>query len=524
LIVFNLLSEFRGWFFSRLCFPILIFGGFFLFLTMVPWIGNWFWLCSSDRMVFTSALFVAFLIFFLIIYGLFNAFLRLEIRLKIIKIYFVFASFGFYSILHPPYLLLLCFTITLDFWISQCLETRRWLLYVSLASNLSLLGFFKYANFLEASLFSLLGLEYTPGSGLLPEILLPLGISFFTFQSMSYTIDVSRGVLKPVSSWWDYAFYLSFFPQLVAGPIVKAKDFLPQIRSPIPWSEIPLFASLAWVGLGVLKKSVLADRLAFAVDPVFSHPDLFSSEAALLAVLSYGLQIFLDFSGYSDIAIGMALFLGFRLPLNFHLPYLASGFSDFWRRWHISLSSWLRDYLYIGLGGNRISAWITYRNLFLVMLLGGIWHGANWNFLIWGGLHGIFLALERGIANQAFRFVPVLASFSIVRCLYRVFVVGVVFLLWIFFRAEDTSTALRILEKCLNWETGINPAYTTLRDAGIVICIVILGHILGRMGFHPRFWESVKIRPILHGLGFALGILILVFLSVPGKPFIYFVF
>ncbi|MCC5815570.1 MAG: MBOAT family protein [Leptospira sp.] len=375
-------------------------------------------------------------------------------------------------------------------------------------------------NDLINAIFSTFSVKIVDWNPILPEIMLPIGISFFTFQSMSYTIDVYRRVIPSEKSWIHYAFYISFFPQLVAGPIVKAREFLPQIRNFWDFSKIPLFAGMSWIALGAFKKVVLADRLAVLSDNFYAYPDAYSSAVAWVSVLSYSFQIFLDFSGYSDIAIGIALLLGFKLPLNFNLPYLAYSFSEFWRRWHISLSSWLRDYLYVSLGGNRVGRFLTYRNLFLVMLLGGLWHGASWNFLIWGGMHGIFLALERFIGLSKF----LEKSGQVLRFPFRIFVFFSVTILWVFFRSPDFQISIDILEKIFSMSPGLNLGYSLKKEFFLVCSTLAIGHFLGKKGIHPLHWEDKNYRPVLHSLAFAIVFIIITLLAVPGKPFIYFVF
>ena len=274
-------------------------------------------------------------------------------------------------------------------------KRRRALLTMSVVANLGLLAYFKYTNFLIETFNGLLSLSISP-----VDIVLPVGISFFTFQTMSYTIDIYRGKLEPVQNVMDFAFYVSFFPQLVAGPIVRASDFLPQIRSDIQVSQSDVGRSLLLIGTGAFKKLVISDYISSNfVDRVFESPMLYSGVENLMAVYGYTLQIYCDFSGYTDIAIGIALLMGFRLPVNFRAPYQAHSVQDFWRRWHISLSTWLRDYLYISLGGNRRGQWRTYFNLLMTMFLGGLWHGAAWTFIFWGALHGLALALHRMLTD-----------------------------------------------------------------------------------------------------------------------------
>lgn len=281
------------------------------------------------------------------------------------------------------------------------------------------------------------------------KVILPVGISFYTFQSLSYSIDVYRRRIRPERNFFHYALFLSFFPQLVAGPIISAKILLPALRNTFNWDNVPLREGVWLILLGFVKKAVIADRISVISDFAYQFPESISTFFAWLGVISYSIQIYCDFSGYTDIAIGSALLLGVRLPENFKLPYTATSFSDFWRRWHISLSAWLRDYLYVPLGGNRITGFITYRNLLLTMLLGGLWHGASWNFVIWGFLHGVLLVLERWFRDSvSFPWKEDSVFGRGIRFLYQVFVILCVCLVWIFFvqrRFQDRSRFLKLV-------------------------------------------------------------------------------
>ncbi|WP_197466079.1 MBOAT family protein, partial [Oleiphilus sp. HI0080] len=275
---------------------------------------------------------------------------------------------------------------------------RKGLLLISLTVNLGILAYFKYNNFfidVSKQGLALLGIDMPE---LYHQLLLPVGISFYTFQTLSYSIDLYRRNISHENSFVKFAVFVSFFPQLVAGPIVRAKDFLPQLHAKLSLSKENVNLGLWLIFLGLFKKIVVADLLAYlVVDAVFANPENYSSWDLLVGLYAYAFQIYCDFSGYSDIAIGIALILGFHLPINFNRPYLAQTPSDFWKRWHISLSSWLRDYLYISLGGNRGGRFFTARNLLLTMLLGGLWHGAAWNFVLWGAFHGMILVMSRNV-------------------------------------------------------------------------------------------------------------------------------
>ncbi len=318
------------------------------------------------------------------------------------KINLLIFSYLFYSAWNPAFVFLLAGSTACDWIVAKKIfkaftpKLKKRYLTLSLLLNLGLLGYFKYGNFFlnnTIDLLSLIGIVFKPAP---LSIILPVGISFYTFQTLSYSIDVYRGKIKPGDSLLDYALYVSFFPQLVAGPIVRANDFLPQCKRQRKANQDQLGWGLSLLTTGLFMKIIIADTLlAPVVDKIYSHPENFGSIETWTAILSFSGQIFCDFGGYSTCAIGAALCLGFILPDNFKAPYAAFGFRDFWQRWHISLSTWLRDYLYISLGGNRISFTRANINLMITMLIGGLWHGASWLFVIWGGLHGFYLIIER---------------------------------------------------------------------------------------------------------------------------------
>ena len=317
------------------------------------------------------------------------------------KLLLLGASAVFYGVWSLGFLGVMYLSLTVDFALGlQIAETtsdrpRRLWLALSCAVNLGLLGFFKYCNFFienAAAFLQLLG--FTPHPSTL-AIVLPVGISFYTFQSLSYTIDVYRRQIPPVRSYLDYALYVTFFPQLVAGPIVRAGGFLPQLARRRAWADVRVRACLQLFLIGFVKKAVLADHIAPVIDPVFLDPGSYDALGVWSALLLYHLQLYGDFSGYCDMAIASAGMLGYQLPRNFDFPYFVTRISDFWRRWHISLSTWLRDYLYIPLGGGRHGTWKTIRNQLLTMTWIGLWHGASWNFVLFGTLHGVYVAAER---------------------------------------------------------------------------------------------------------------------------------
>jgi D-alanyl-lipoteichoic acid acyltransferase DltB (MBOAT superfamily) len=358
------------------------------------------------------------------------------------------ASYFFYGSWDWRFLALIFLTTAVDYNVGNALHRtdapaqRQRLLLVSVCVNLGILAFFKYFNFFIGSAATLL-----EAAGLHPSIptlriILPVGISFYTFQSMSYVVDIYRRQLMPAPGFLEYALFVSYFPQLVAGPIERASRLLPQILSPGRVTPGRINVALSLLVIGYAKKVLIADTVAPEVDRIFASPEDMSSGMLLRGAYLFALQIYGDFSGYSDIARGVSELFGVRLMINFNQPYLSLSITEFWRRWHISLSTWLRDYLYIPLGGNRYGRWMTYRNLMLTMLIGGLWHGANWTFVVWGGLHGLLLAVERalGIGKEdgSGRAGPI----GLVKCAltFHLVVLG-----WIFFRAPDVQAAVAYL-------------------------------------------------------------------------------
>ena len=348
---------------------------------------------ASQPLIFSSGLFLFLFAGFLFFYG----FTRRAPMARIV--YVILFSLYFYYKSSGLYFLLLILAATSDYWIARGIHRvrnhagRRWLVALSVAVNLGMLGYFKYTNFFVEAANNLFGEGFLQ----FQNIFLPVGISFFVFQSLSYTIDIYRGQLQPLRNWPDYLFYLSFFPQLVAGPIVRARDFIPQIRrNPVVVTREMFGTGVFLILTGLFKKAIISDYISLNfVDRIFDEPLLYSGFECLMGIYGYALQIYCDFSGYSDMAIGIALLLGFRFPKNFDAPYKSATITEFWRRWHISLSSWLRDYLYISLGGNRKGKLRTYGNLLVTMVLGGLWHGAAIRFILWGTLHGVALALHK---------------------------------------------------------------------------------------------------------------------------------
>jgi D-alanyl-lipoteichoic acid acyltransferase DltB (MBOAT superfamily) len=399
-------------------------------------------------MVFNSLTFVLFFAIVLAVY-------RLPLSWTLRKFHLLAASYLFYAAWNPPFVLLLMISAGVDLflgrWMGRVQGTiqRRLLLAASLVLNLGLLGYFKYGRFvLDNFAWALqsVGVTWRPSS---LAIVLPMGISFYTFETISYLVDVYRGKIKPWSSFLDYALFLTFFPHLVAGPIVRAADFLPQCETPRHVTGRQMGWGLSLLIIGLFEKVILADSLTAPVaDKVFSAGGQATFADAWLGTFAFAAQIFFDFAGYSTCAIGIALCFGFVLNDNFHFPYAAVGFSDFWQRWHMSLSSWLRDYLYIPLGGNRKGTLRTDVNLMATMLIGGLWHGAAWRFVAWGGLHGMFLIGERHLRRIGKRDngpLPWPVQLSLMLLTF-----GLVCVTWVFFRAHDFSTAFDLLAKMLS--------------------------------------------------------------------------
>jgi D-alanyl-lipoteichoic acid acyltransferase DltB (MBOAT superfamily) len=344
-------------------------------------------------------------------------------------------------------------------------DKKLWLT-ISMSSNLGLLFLFKYSDFTIHNFNQLLSyFSFTDENISQLGWVLPVGISFYTFQSMSYTIDIYRGILEPTNSFKRFMLYVAFFPQLVAGPIVKAREFLPQLGQPYHWCQQRFGRGLFFILFGLSKKVIIADSLAFyCVDRVYSSISTSSSLELWLAMYAYAFQIFCDFSGYSDIAIGCALLFGYTLPFNFNSPYIATNPQDFWRRWHISLSTWLRDYLYISLGGSRGSKWFTMRNLLIVMILGGLWHGASWNFVIWGTIHGSALVIYH-LYKDFFQ------KLKFPRWMCIILYFHFTCLTWIFFRCQS-------FEDSINYISGLVSMSSSQMPSIMVVCaLLILGNL-----------------------------------------------
>ncbi len=435
------------------------------------------------------------------------------------KVLLLAAGVFFYGYWNWRFLALIGFTSVFDYFLalqiaaSEGARRKQWLI-LDVTVNLALLAVFKYLDFFIGSFDALLaplGVHLrTVG------ILVPVGISFFVFEAMSYCIDVYRGKLQPYREWLHFGLFIFFFPRMIAGPIIRAADFLPQIANrPLRLTSANASRAACTFALGLIKKVLIADRLAMLVDPVFKHPGAFDGATVWAAVVAYAIQIFCDFSGYTDMAIGLARLFGLELPLNFNLPYLATNITDFWRRWHISLSSWLRDYLYISLGGNRRGRARTYLNLILTMLLGGLWHGPSWNFVVWGGLHGVALAVHKAVGGTAeARGGPVRQTLSALGTFTFVCVC------WVFFRASSFGAAAIILRKMAFLDgAGVHWIYSPF---WLLAPAVLAWHVLRRkINEHFElplggFASWTLLWSIVYAIWFAA--------PLEAKPFIYFQF
>ncbi len=429
------------------------------------------------------------------------------------------ASAVFYGAWDWRFLSLIAFSTVVDYWSARIIENtqetrkRRLLIGTSMAMNLGFLGFFKYFNFFAESFSDLLAVFGMTASYTTLHIILPVGISFYTFQTMSYTIDVYRTKLKAEKSFTDFAFFVIFFPQLVAGPIVRAIDFLPQVHETKRWQDVAVKPLVLLFLLGFIKKACISDNLAFYVDLVFENPQAYTSPSVIVATFLYAIQIYCDFSGYTDMAIACAGLLGYSLCKNFDAPYLSASIVDFWRRWHMSLSTWLRDYLYIPLGGGRHGTLMRYRNLMLTMVLGGLWHGASWNFIVWGGLHGAALSLNHFWRDKTRRRIPAVLGWGLT--------LWFVALCWIFFRAHDFESALYMVRV---FATGQATGMTQLPVTLFVVPFVLLGaHFLWRRNAGE---EKIAALPdvVFTGILAVLTALAVSFIPMGYAPFIYFQF
>lgn len=473
-------------------------------------------------MLFNS---LTFIVFFAVVLFLHN--LPFSWRAK--KFNLLIASYLFYAAWNPPFVVLLWISTIVDWNIAKWLyvekkqSKRKLLLLGSILVNLGILGFFKYGDFLMQNwqeFMMLFGVDYQ-----VPEwsIILPVGISFYTFQTMAYSLNVYLNRAKPAKKFLDFALFVTFFPQLVAGPIVRPTHLIPQFEKARKATRSMVIWGLGLMTLGLFQKVVIADgALAAASDAVFGAEGALSFTDAWLGTLAFAGQIFSDFAGYSTTAIGVGMTLGFSLPTNFRFPYGAIGFSDFWRRWHISLSTWLRDYLYIPLGGNRRGHTRTYVNMMLTMLLGGLWHGASWTFVVWGGLHGLYLSAERFL-------VPRFKDVKFVHTtLFKILMGLVTYILinftWVFFRAQTFPQAFGMVKSMI----GLNPdgANVLATVYMIQVIVVTIGMLIVHWKLRNSSVEALVAKtpwPIV-GLVWGIMLFLIIITQGSGDAFIYFQF
>lgn len=536
---------------------------------------HWFTFNPKEPLLFNSALFLGmFIVFYLIYIGLRKTFHARLLYVVLFSLFFYYKSSGLY-------LFILIGSSLMDYTFANTIHhstnevKKRMLLTLSVVLNLGLLGYFKYTNFF------LDGFNFFATTKFhLDDLILPVGISFYTFQSISYIIEIYRKEIGPTKSFLDYLFFISFFPQLVAGPIVRAKDFIPQIYSNLIVTRAQVNEGMLLIIGGVLKKAVISDYISINfVDRVFDAPNSYSAFENLMATYGYAIQIYCDFSGYSDMAIGIALLLGYRLPMNFNVPYQSTSITEFWRRWHISLSTWLKDFLYISVGGNRkgtfsgfffpglffvgIIGWGIYSfnasiypliigvlslatflvtiafsktkqkslftnfNLLTTMLLGGLWHGASLRFIVWGALHGIALAVHK-LAMELFpRKKDKPASF-IWRIISIVLTFHFVAFCWIFFRANSFETALNIINNIADLEFDWQAWQAIIQGYKNVFLLIAIGFV---WHFIPKRWMAIpqqwfNVAPIFVKsviLGFVFWVVYATATAGP-QPFIYFQF
>ena len=467
--------------------------------------------------MFNSFLFMFFFIFVLTVYAAIY-------RNRLARTLFLLAfSLFFYYKTSGLFVLLLIGSLITTYWLTRWMNhyeggRRKALLALIVLVVISILAYFKYANFAYENICHLIHREFQS-----LDIFLPVGISFYSFQLLSYAIDIYRKELEYEKDFWNYAFYITFFPQLVAGPIVRAKNFLPQLHKNVNIKTVEIEKGFFLIMQGLFKKMV-ADYLAQYNDLVFGNPAGYDGIEALMAVLGYTMQIYCDFSGYTDMAIGMGKMMGFDLGINFNKPYQSVSLTDFWRRWHISLSSWLRDYLYIPLGGNRKGKLRMYLNLMITMLIGGLWHGASWKFVFWGGMHGVGLVVDKlwkkitGGKTE---------EILVTRVLGWVFTTCLVSALWVFFRADSFGDALLLIQQCTHgYDWAVLQVFIRTRSLFVILLLTMVAiHAIPSSQFQKI--EEIYIRTpfLIKAVAFILLIQMMIQLqSTEIQPFIYFQF
>ncbi|MBO4906698.1 MAG: MBOAT family protein [Bacteroidaceae bacterium] len=482
----------------------------------------------QEPILFSTSLFLYLFVAFVALYDLLQK--RTAARLLFVTAF----SYYFYYKSSGIYFFLLAVVTLSDYLLAGCIyrshqnkpdqrRLRSLLLTLSLLIDLGLLAYFKYTNFFASLIVPLFGGQFEP-----MDIFLPVGISFFTFQSLSYTIDIYRGKLQPVQSLLDYAFFVSFFPQLVAGPIVRASDFVPQIRKPLQATDEMRARGIYFILCGLLKKCIISDYISLNfVDRIFDDPTLYSGIENLLGLYGYTLQIYCDFSGYSDMAIGIALLLGFHFPKNFDTPYISTNVSEFWHRWHISFSTWIRDYIYISLGGNRCREWRIHFNLFVTMLIGGLWHGASLNFVAWGAMHGAALSLHKWFRQHVMHHDRNYKPHGLRRLGATLLTFHFIVFTFIFFRSRSFETSWQVIEQIV---FNFHPELTweVITGYAAVMSLIALGYL---SHFTPAKWQEGSVKLLQKG-GILLQALAMIaaiyavaqFKTSAIQPFIYFQF
>ena len=469
----------------------------------------------DEPLLFTSGLFWVLFLVFLPLYAL------LKSRRKQMMVFVIAFSLFFFYKCSGLFFLLLVGTSVFDWWVAQFIESsknrteRRIALSVSLVFSLSILLFFKYSNFVMSNLEALIGGNFQP-----LDLILPVGISFYTFRTISYVVDVYKGKIQPVDDYVEYLFFLSYFPCLVAGPIVRARDFMPQLQENKPATREMIYGGFFLVMLGIMKKALFADYIAQYNNIVFGNPAGYTGFELLMAVLGFTMQIYCDFSGYSDMAIGLGSIMGFNLGINFDYPYRSLNVTEFWHRWHITLSTWLRDYVYIPLGGNRKGKLRQHFNLMVTMLLGGLWHGAAWTFVVWGAGHGIALCVHKLCKP----WLDSIASTRFTRCVSWLLTFSFVAFLWIFFRANSFHAAGQVISGIFtDFEWAYLHVFLARRSTWcIMLAIIYALHFVPR-----RLWDKLRERFVAAHWAVKLLIFILLiqlvlqFASATVQPFLY---
>ncbi len=494
-------------------------------------------------MLFNS---IDFLIFFVVVTALY---FLLPNRFRVL--FLLIASCYFYMDFVPIYIVILFSTIIIDYFAGIYIEKsegkkRKVFLVLSLVANIGILCYFKYFNFLNESLTSFLDVFHAKNGIPNLSILLPIGLSFHTFQAMSYTIEVYRGNQKSERNFLTYALYVMFFPQLVAGPIERPQNILHQFKEKHNFNYVQVVDGLKLMAWGMFKKVVIADRLSEMVDYVYNDPSGFKGLPLIISTVFFSIQIYCDFSGYSDIAIGSARIMGFKFIKNFDRPYASKSIPEFWRRWHMSLSTWFRDYLYIPLGGNRVVKWRKYYNLILVFLISGLWHGASWNFIIWGGIHGIFLITYMAISSIKSKKQEIKEPRSLIKNISSFFSIIFVFILtsfaWVFFRAKNLGDAKHVITKFFiatkpQMKAIFNGDVTALKsyiylgtdsfNFTIAICSIILLFTVEYFQSYYNIKQKLSLsNPIIRFGSYSALVLLILYFGVFGKnvQFIYFQF